>query len=44
LDIKSIEKKWIAFGQNPNAELHEKIKKNLGNHELLTDYHFIQGL
>ena len=41
LDIKSIEKKWIAFGQNPNAELHEKIKKNLGNHELLTDYHFI---
>lgn len=41
LDIKSIEEKWIAFGQNPNAELHEKIKENLGSHELLTDYHHI---
>lgn len=38
LDIKSIEEKWIACLQNPNAELHNKIKKNLGNHELLTDY------
>lgn len=41
LNIQSIEEKWIAFGQNPNSELHDKIKKNLGNHKLLTDYHNI---